>query len=171
MDTGGSFINAPGAIDTYAYGINDSGQIVGDFVDALGSHGFVDTGGSFTTVDVPGFCCTSAQGINDNGQIVGWVGYPASPEMAFVATPGAIPEPPSLLTLATCLAALSGTALQKRRNDLERDVCRSSLRLLSVVTQHGGFRIIEPENDVSIKNCAIAGAEHVFQRNHMCETL
>jgi hypothetical protein len=74
-------------------------------------------GGSFTTIDVPGFCCTSAQGINDNGQIVGWVGFPAAPEMAFVATPVAAPEPCSLLTLATCLVALFGIALHRKRAD------------------------------------------------------
>jgi hypothetical protein len=59
---------------------------------------------------VPGFCYTFANGINDNGQIVGFVGYPAAPEMAFVATPVATPEPPSLLTLATCLIALGAIA-------------------------------------------------------------
>lgn len=107
LDTGGSFttIDAPGAIDTYAYGINDSGQIVGSFDDALGSHGFVDTGGSFTTVpgdptginnsgqivgsfgldtggsftaiNVPGSNSTSASGINNSGQIVGSFNFPS----------------------------------------------------------------------------------------------
>ena len=58
----------PGLSTTYAYGINDSGQIVGYFVDASGSHGFVDTGGTFTTL--PGI----ATGINNSGQIVGTFG-------------------------------------------------------------------------------------------------
>jgi hypothetical protein len=74
-------------------------------------------GGSFSTIDVPGFCCTVAQGINDNGQVVGLVGFPAAPEMAFVATPVATPEPPSLLTLATYLVALFGIALNRKRAD------------------------------------------------------
>lgn len=77
--------------------------------------GFLYVGGSFTTIDVPGFCCTSAEGINDNGQIVGWVGPPAAPEMAFLATPVAAPEPPGLLTLAPCLVALFGIALHRKR--------------------------------------------------------
>ena len=72
---------------------------------------------AFTTIDVPGFCCTFAQGINDNGQIVGWVGFPASPEMAFVATPVAAPEPSGLLTLPACLLALFGIALHRGRAD------------------------------------------------------
>ena len=72
-------IEVPGARDTQALGINDSGQIVGRFVDATGAHGFVDTGGSFTTIDVPenpGSAGIAATGINNNGQIVGWFGSP-----------------------------------------------------------------------------------------------
>jgi probable HAF family extracellular repeat protein len=49
------------AVDTSAIGtsvspagINDSGQIVGTYTDANGVlHGFVDTGGSFSTIDEP----------------------------------------------------------------------------------------------------------------------
>jgi uncharacterized membrane protein len=52
-------------------GINDAGQIVGFFV-GPGEHGFLlDTGGSFTQIDVPGARSTEAFGINDAGQIVG----------------------------------------------------------------------------------------------------
>jgi len=68
--------NAPGAtgFGTNAFGINDSGQIVGSFFAAGNSttHGFLDTGGSFTTIDVPGATRTTAYGINNSGQIVGW---------------------------------------------------------------------------------------------------
>src|SRR5262245_16614819 len=66
-------IDVPGATSTVAQGINDSGQIVGQFFDALGSHGFLDSGGSFTTIDVPGAIRpfgTNAFGINGSGQIV-----------------------------------------------------------------------------------------------------
>jgi probable HAF family extracellular repeat protein len=84
--TGGSFttINVPGATEApIANGINDSGQIVGtysDFVCSVGNvplacsggeHGFLDTGGSFTTIDFPGAESTFAVGINDSGQIGG----------------------------------------------------------------------------------------------------
>jgi hypothetical protein len=68
-------IDVPGARDTQALGINDSGQVVGRFVDATGAHGFVDTGGSFTTIGVPGNPGTAgiaATGINTSGQIAGW---------------------------------------------------------------------------------------------------
>src|SRR3954463_15670755 len=55
MSTVSSFmqIDVPGATDTQAQGINDAGQIVGLFSDSMGGHGFLDTAGTFTTIDVP----------------------------------------------------------------------------------------------------------------------
>lgn len=65
-------INVPGASLTRAVGINDSGQIVGDYQDSKGFHGYLlDSNGTFTTLDVPGAASTHAYGINDNGLIVG----------------------------------------------------------------------------------------------------
>src|SRR4051812_42092685 len=64
-------IDVPGASLTAAAGINDTGQIVGEFVDSTGIHGFLNTGGSFIPIDVPGAFSTFAQNINDAGQIVG----------------------------------------------------------------------------------------------------
>src|SRR5262249_59605020 len=66
---------------TFATGINASGQIVG-YIRLFAScgqgcfeeiaHGFVDTGGSFTTINDPNNpSFTFANGINDSGQIVG----------------------------------------------------------------------------------------------------
>jgi probable HAF family extracellular repeat protein len=40
---------------TEAIGINDQGQIVGTFNDAVGSHGFLDTDGTFTTIGLPAY--------------------------------------------------------------------------------------------------------------------
>lgn len=51
----------------YPYDINNSGQIVGD----IGNVGFLDTGGTVTTIEYPGTFGTSAYGINDAGEIVG----------------------------------------------------------------------------------------------------
>src|SRR5947209_7886207 len=65
-------IDVPGASSTQAYGINNAGQIVGEFEDATGRfHGFRETAGVFTLIDVPGASDTFASGINDAGQIVG----------------------------------------------------------------------------------------------------
>jgi probable HAF family extracellular repeat protein len=65
-------IDFPGALGTTAGGINDVGQIVGEFADSNGKgHGFLDSSGIFTAVDVPGASATQANGINNAGQIVG----------------------------------------------------------------------------------------------------
>ena len=67
-----STIDVPGAQETEAHGVNDAGQIVGDFVDNAGLHGFLYDRGTFTTIDVPGATSfTVAFGINNAGRIVG----------------------------------------------------------------------------------------------------
>ena len=38
---------------TLASGMNDTGQIVGTYADASGVHGFLLSGGSYTTLDDP----------------------------------------------------------------------------------------------------------------------
>jgi len=64
-----SSIDVPGAFATAAHGINDRGQIVGEY-SAGGLHGFVLDHGTFTTFDVPG----TPTGINNRGEIVGGTG-------------------------------------------------------------------------------------------------
>ena len=74
VDTGGSFSQIQfGPTYTIARGINDPGAIVGYWNDVLGQHGFLDNGGTITTLDVtvPGASNTRAYGINNSGQIVG----------------------------------------------------------------------------------------------------
>ncbi len=59
-----------------AFGVNDAGQIVGEYVDSSGVyHGWELKGTKFTTIDVPGATGTGANGINDSGEIAGgWDG-------------------------------------------------------------------------------------------------
>jgi probable HAF family extracellular repeat protein len=59
-----------------ATGINNQGQIVGTYsvTGETGQHGFLYSGGVFTTLDVPLATNTSAVDINDRGQIVGEYG-------------------------------------------------------------------------------------------------
>ena len=65
-------IDFPGALDTEALGINNSGQIVGVYQSQTHvNHGFLLDGSVFTTIDPPGSTSTFATGINDSGQIVG----------------------------------------------------------------------------------------------------
>jgi uncharacterized membrane protein len=65
-------LDIPGATTSAATGINTSGQIVGLYVDvSMVSHGFVDTGGTFTNVDFPSATGTDVFDITDSGVMVG----------------------------------------------------------------------------------------------------
>jgi probable HAF family extracellular repeat protein len=72
-----SSFDVPGAFRTDPNGINNAGQIVGSYGDTSGNtHGFLMSGGVYTTIDHPGAATgiyggTTAYGINDDGQIVG----------------------------------------------------------------------------------------------------
>ena len=70
--SGGKFtsITVPGASDTWAYGINNSGQIVGSYDGD--SHGFLLSGNTYSKIDYPGAYVTVASSINNMGQIVGY---------------------------------------------------------------------------------------------------
>jgi probable HAF family extracellular repeat protein len=98
LDIGGSFImiDVPGSQTTFPFGINGAGRIVGFFGNiGLGqlcgpkkpTHGFLDSGGNFTTIDVPGATQTCAYGINDLGQIVGLFSDSTGTH-GFLASPG-----------------------------------------------------------------------------------
>jgi probable HAF family extracellular repeat protein len=71
-----TILDFPGANLTEALGVNDGGQVVGDYRDAnTGSfHGFLWDAGQFMMIDVPftGGHSTSPSGINNVGQIVGF---------------------------------------------------------------------------------------------------
>jgi uncharacterized membrane protein len=70
-------LDFPGASDTYPYGINKSGTVVGqwDQLDANGNvlivHGFTWKNGTFTQFDFPGAGDTYLFGIGPNGNLVG----------------------------------------------------------------------------------------------------
>jgi probable HAF family extracellular repeat protein len=70
-----SVLNFPGANLTEAIGINDDGQVVGDYRETSGRfHGFLWDDGNFRTLDVPfpDAVLSSPAGINNVGQIVGF---------------------------------------------------------------------------------------------------
>src|SRR2546421_12220688 len=79
--------------DTDPFGINGSGQIVGAFRTNSVFHGFVLSGGSFTTLDAPLAQSTQAFGINDAGQIVGFFSD-ASTTHGFLLSSGPFPPIP-----------------------------------------------------------------------------
>jgi len=82
----------PGGIarSTSAQGINPAGDIVGTYTDAVGGqHGFLLSGGQFTTIDVPGVLVgatgalpTVARGISPSGEIVGSFTAPYNPPLS-----------------------------------------------------------------------------------------
>jgi uncharacterized membrane protein len=89
-------LDFPTATNTYAFGINESGTIVGgwDIFDSSGNllvqHGFTWNDGNFTQVDFPGSGDTSVNGINARGDFVGiWdTGITATVFHGFVFTHG-----------------------------------------------------------------------------------
>lgn len=67
-------IDFPGAQETYVYGINNAGDIVGGYRSAIPGPeiAWKRVGGTFSTVSMPSYIAWSqAQGINDSGHIVG----------------------------------------------------------------------------------------------------
>ena len=92
-------IDVPGATRTVACGINDKGQIVGWFIDATGTHGFLKDSSTFTPIDVPGATATGGFGINNSGQIVGYF-TDASGDHGFLATPVEMDTSPPIITVS-----------------------------------------------------------------------
>ena len=73
-----TILDFPGATNTYANGLNDSGMVAGDWdlYDANGNYisasSFLWNEGNFTEVKMPGAGDTGAIGINARGDLVGW---------------------------------------------------------------------------------------------------
>jgi uncharacterized membrane protein len=65
-------IAPPGSTYSIADSINNSGQIVGFYVDSSGQeYGFLDNRGTYTTINPAGGIQAIPTAINDEGQIVG----------------------------------------------------------------------------------------------------
>jgi uncharacterized membrane protein len=72
--SGGTFTNIdpPGSIGTYVGGINNAGEVVGTYGEAVfKGHGFLFKSSVYTIIDVPGASSTGITGVNDQGEIVG----------------------------------------------------------------------------------------------------
>ena len=68
-------VSLPPGIGGELEGINDSGQIVGSFLDGVHPYqGFLYDHGTFSVVDFPGAYMTQVQGINNSGQMIGSYG-------------------------------------------------------------------------------------------------
>jgi PEP-CTERM motif len=66
-------VNDPLGVSTTAAAINNNGDVAGFFVDKVTgvTHGFLDIGGLFTTLDAPGAVSTMLLGLNNLGLAVG----------------------------------------------------------------------------------------------------
>lgn len=82
----------PGAHYSSAAGINDRGEIAGDYLDDKSvSHCFRrDAAGSFSTIEIPGATSCSATGINNAGAVIGTY-WSAEGTQAFVWRPSSVP--------------------------------------------------------------------------------
>jgi probable HAF family extracellular repeat protein len=82
-------LDFPGSRSSQAFGINDRGQVVGEYKDTAGKfHGYLWDKGRFMTIDVPGATVTSLRAINDRGQILGTYTDERSPSRGFVLERG-----------------------------------------------------------------------------------
>jgi probable HAF family extracellular repeat protein len=77
-------IDVPGAVYTGVWGINKTGDIVGNFGQNanLDSHGFLYSNGTFTYFDYPSEVVTVPMEINDSGLVVGYAGQ--NPAVSFL---------------------------------------------------------------------------------------
>ena len=94
-------IDAPGASETDAIGVNNTGQVAGYYLDAAGNpHGFLWENGGLQTVDYPGAPLTQGGHVNDVGLIIGNYGTFTSQQAAAyntrLATWTTLPDIPGL---------------------------------------------------------------------------
>ncbi len=61
---------------TQAFGVNDSGEVVGSYTTGTGNaavtHGYTWQGGTYSSFDIPGESSTTINGVNDEGDLVGF---------------------------------------------------------------------------------------------------
>jgi uncharacterized membrane protein len=87
-------LDFPGASQTWAMGINESGTVSGlfDLFDSdgnfLAEHGFIWKDGSFSQVDFPGSAGTAVSGINARGDFVGGWANDVGPLHGYVFSKG-----------------------------------------------------------------------------------
>jgi uncharacterized membrane protein len=110
-------IDPPGATNSAASGINDRGEIVGNYGDSTGGHAFIYIDGGFSVITVPDELGPPVlTGVNDSGQIVGIYSDAAGRSHGFVATPvSSVPEPRTLPVLLGLVATLLAMACARNR--------------------------------------------------------
>ena len=113
---------------TRIMGTNDHGWLAGAYGDAVGRHGFVNSGSSTWRIDIPGALWTEVRGISDQLVMVGaWGDANGVGVHGFSATMLAqpVPEPQAWLLMGGGLLLL--LALQRRRRRLAPLACLAAL--------------------------------------------
>jgi probable HAF family extracellular repeat protein len=143
--SGGQYttLDDPNAVNgTFALGINASGQIVGEYVDASSAlHGFLLSGGQYTTLDDPNAVNgTFALGINASGQIVGGYFDASFAQHGFLLSGGqymTIDDPNGIQTFASGITA-SGTIVDA--------YLAADLTVHADVIRHGQYTTLDDPN-------------------------
>jgi probable HAF family extracellular repeat protein len=111
----------PGGTNSFGFGVNDSGQVVG-FSDIAGGadHAFLYSGGQMFDLNSliapgSGFTLVQALGISDTGYITGYGTAADGTTHAFLLTPLSVPEPCGLVLLGTGAVGLLGYHGARRR--------------------------------------------------------
>jgi probable HAF family extracellular repeat protein len=100
-----------------AYGINDSGAVVGFYgTSATTNSGFLYADNTFTDLNslispTSGWTITGAYGINDSGQIAAIASNGTSTDVLLLTAPLLVPEPPTIALL--CSGAVVGLGLRR----------------------------------------------------------
>ena len=77
--------NFPNSAQTQVIGINDQNTTGGFYIDMDGNtHGFVNIGGQFSTVDVPGTTFNQLLGVNNRGEQAGYYQFGPDTNVTFV---------------------------------------------------------------------------------------
>ncbi len=110
-----------GGTDSYAYSINDKGQIVGSSLAAdntqrafiTGKDGLIDLNTLINPLS--GWTLLEANAINNNGQIVGYGIFNGQGRGFILSTVSAVPEPETYLMLMLGLGVVGYAARRKRQ--------------------------------------------------------
>lgn len=144
-------LNVPGASRTQAWGINDSGDIVGSFVEANQQRGFLYSKGVFTTIAGPaGAWDAAVTGISNDGLMIGLFSDSVSSERKSFLFDGSLYTPFLLpgasVTEARSISAdgryLAGNAAGQ---GFAYDRLAGSHQMIGAV---GGFTIAQGVNDL-----------------------